>query len=320
MKAAVATEQGLQIRDLPIPRPKPSEILVRVRAAGLNRADLSAARRSPSPGAPETPVGIDWAGEVVEAGAMVEGFKPGDQVMCYGSGGYAEYAVADSGRTLPIPEGMSFEQAATLPVALLTMHNALITRGRLTAGESVLILGASSGVGLMGLQIAKHKGARLVIGTSTHEARRKRLHEFGADVALDTGDPAWAERVLEATDAKGVDLVIDMISGGLINACMRATALRGRIVNVGRLGGTRGEFDFDLHAMRRIEYIGVTFRTRTLEEVRQVVRDMRADIWDAVSAGRLRLPVDRVFPLDEAAAAQEHMRTNGHFGKILLAP
>jgi NADPH2:quinone reductase len=320
MKAAVATEHGLQIRELPIPRPKPSEVLVRVRAAGLNRADLGAARRTPAPGAPETPVGIDWSGEVVETGAEAKQFEPGDRVMCYGSGGYAEYAVADVGRTLPVPQGMSFEQAATLPVALLTMHNALVTRGRLAAGESVLILGASSGVGLMGLQIAKHKGARLVIGTSTHEARRKRLHEFGADLALDTRDPAWADEVLKATDGRGVDLVVDMISGGLVNATMRATALRGRIVNVGRLGGTHGAFDFDLHAMRRIEYIGVTFRTRTLEEIRQIVREMREDIWDAVSIGTLRLPIDRIFPLDEAAAAQEHMRANGHFGKIILVP
>ena len=143
---------------------------------------------------------------MVETGAEVQGgFKPGDRVMCSGSGGYAEYAVSDWGRVNPMPSGRSFEDAATLPVALMTLHNALITAGRMKAGESVMIQGASSGVGLMGLQIAKLKGAKLVIGSSTNDARRPRLKEFGADLAVDTRDPAWPEQVLKATDGKGVD-------------------------------------------------------------------------------------------------------------------
>src|SRR6266513_1845327 len=217
-----------------------------------------------------------------------------------------------------MPNGMSFEQAATLPVALITLHNALITGGRLKPGESVMIQGASSGVGLMGLQIAKLMGAKLVIGSSTNEARRARLKEFGADLALDTRDAAWPDAVLAATGGNGVDLVVDMLSGPVVVQTLKATAIRGRIVNVGRLAGMKAEFDFDLHALRRIDYIGVTFRTRTLEEVREISRRMRADLWDAVAAGKLTLPVDRRFPLDEAAAAQAHMRENKHFGKIVL--
>ena len=196
MKAGVASENGLVVRDVPQPRPKPNEVLVKVRAASLNRADLTTARGLPhgSHGGVGAPVGIDWAGEVVETGAEVQGgFKPGDRVMCSGNGGYAEYAVSDWGRVNPMPDGMSFEQAATLPVALITLHNALVTAGRLKAGESVMIQGASSGVGLMGLQIAKLKGAKLVIGTSTNDARRARLKEFGADLAIDTRDPAWPD-------------------------------------------------------------------------------------------------------------------------------
>jgi NADPH2:quinone reductase len=238
--------------------------------------------------------------------------------MCSGSGGYAEYAVTDWGRVLPMPAPMSFEQASTLPVALSTLHNALITAGRLRPGESVLIQGASSGVGLMGLQIARLVGAGIVIGSSTNDARRARLNEFGADLAIDTRDAAWPEAVLEATRGRGVDLVVDMLSGPLVSQTMRATALLGRIVNVGRLAGTRAEFDFDLHALRRIDYIGVTFRTRTIDEVREIGRRMRADLWQAVSAGRLSLPIDRRFPLDAAAEAQRHMRENRHFGKIVL--
>ena len=318
MKAAVSTPNGLELRDIPQPVPKPNEVLVRVKACGLNRADLSAARATFGHGTIGAPVGLEHAGEVVEVGAEVKGFKAGDSVVCAAGGGYAEYAVADHGRTLPIPKGLSFEQAAVLPVALNTLHNALITRGRLKAGESVLIQGASSGVGLMGLQIAKMKGAKPVMGSATNDARRARLKEFGADLAIDTRDSGWPDAVLKATDGKGVNLVVDMLSGPVVAQTMKAMALLGRIVNVGRLAGTKAEFDFDLHALRRIDYIGVTFRTRTLDEVREIGRRMRADLWDAVTAGKLTLPIDRRFPLDQAVEAHAHMRANKHFGKIVL--
>jgi NADPH:quinone reductase len=320
MKAGIATDKGLAMRDIAQPKPKSNEVLVRVRAAALNRADLATARGVPhgSHGGIGAAVGLEWAGEVIETGPEVTGYRPGERVMCSGTGGYAEYAVTDWGRVNPIPEGMSFEQAATLPVALLTLHNALITAGRLRRGESVMIQGASSGVGLMGLQIAKLMGAKLVIGSSTNNARRARLKDFGADLAVDTRDAAWVDAVLAATGGKGVDLVVDMLSGPVAVQSMKATAVLGRIVNVGRLAGMKAEFDFDLHALRRIEYIGVTFRTRTLEEVREISRRMSADLWDAVTAGKLKLPIDRRFPLDEAVAAQTHMRENRHFGKIVL--
>jgi len=320
MKAGVATEQGLALRDIQQPRPKPNEVLVRVRAASLNRADLITARGLPhgSHAGIGAPVGLEWAGEVVETGAEAKGYSAGDRVMCSGTGGYVEFAVSDFGRVNPMPDGLSFEQAATLPVALITLHNALVTAGRLHAPDSVMIQGASSGVGLMGLQIAKLRGAGLVIGTSTNAERRGRLKEFGADLAIDTNEPGWPEAVLRATGGKGVNLVVDMLSGPVVAQTMKATAVLGRIVNVGRLAGARAEFDFDLHALRRIDYIGVTFRTRTLEEVREINRRMRADLWDAVTAGKLALPIDRRFALDAAVEAQAHMRANRHFGKILL--
>lgn len=321
MKAAVVAEQGVEVRDVPKPNPKPNEVLVRVRASGLNRADLAVAagHKHGAVGGPGTIVGMEFAGEVAEVGADVKDFKPGDRVMCAGAGGYAEYAVADWGRTSRLPDSnMSWEQAATLPVALSTMHDAVVTNGRLKAGESVLIQGASSGVGLMAMQIAKAKGAALVIGTSTNAGRREKLKQFGADLALDSSDPGWADAVLKATDGKGVNLIVDQVSGPVASQNLKATAILGRIVNVGRLGGMKGEFDFDLHALRRIDYIGVTFRTRSIDEVREINRRMRADLWSAVEAGRLSLPIDRTFPLDEAPAALAHMKANAHFGKIVL--
>jgi NADPH2:quinone reductase len=200
------------------------------------------------------------------------------------------------------------------------MHDALVTNGRLRTGESVLIQGASSGVGLMALQIAKLLGAKLVIGTSTNPDRRARLREFGADVSLDTTDPTWPELVLDATGGAGVNLIIDQVSGILINGNMKAAAILGRIVNVGRLGGGEAEFDFDLHANRRITYIGVTHRTRSVDELREETRAMWADLGDAVKGKKLRLPIDKIFSLDQVKAAQEYMRANQHFGKILLVP
>jgi NADPH2:quinone reductase len=319
MKAAVATEQGLAVREAPKPAFKANEVLVKVHAAALNRADISqatGAKHGNSGGLGAT-LGMEFAGEVEAVGADVKGIKAGDRVTCSGAGAWAEHAVTDWGRVNPLPKGLDYVQAVTLPIALLTMHNAVVTNGRLKAGEAVLIQGASSGVGLMAMQIAKAKGARMVIGTSTNAERRARLTEYGADLALDTKQPGWAEQAAKATGT-GVDLIVDQVSGGVMNDNMKACAILGRIVNVGRLGGMSGEFDYNLHALKRIDYIGVTFRTRSLEEVREIATLMREDIWRFVEDGTLRLPIDRKFPLDQAPAALDYMKANKHFGKIVL--
>jgi NADPH2:quinone reductase len=240
--------------------------------------------------------------------------------MCHSPGSHAEVAVSDYGRAVKIPEGIGFEQAATLPIGLNTLHNALVTAGRLKAGENVMVQGASSGVGIIGLQIAKLMGAKFVVGTSTNDARRAKLKEYGADLAVSTKDPTWPEQVLKATGGKGLDLTVDMLSGPTVSQTMQCTALLGRIVNIGRLAGMKAEFDFDTHARKRIDYVGVTFRTRSVEEVRDILVKMRADLWDAVAAGKFKVPIDKTYPLAEAKAGHEHMRTNRHFGKILLIP
>jgi NADPH2:quinone reductase len=322
MRAMVVGQSGLELREVPVPRPAANEVLVRVRAAGLNRAELAmaAGHAHGALGGLGSVIGLEWAGEVAAVGEDVTHVREGDRVMASGNGGYAEYAVTDWGRVSAIPgSNVGWEQAATMPIALQTMHNAIVTLGRLERGGSVIIQGASSGVGLMGLQIAKHLGAGLVVGTSTNPARRARLAEFGADLAVDTSDAAWPDQVLAATGGKGVDLVVDMVSAPVSRGNMLATRILGRIVNVGRLGGSTGPFDYDLHAARRIDYIGATFRTRSLEEVREINRVMREDLWDALEAGKLALPIDRVFTLEQANEAQAHMRENAHLGKIVLS-
>jgi NADPH2:quinone reductase len=246
--------------------------------------------------------------------------KAGDRVMASAPGGFAEYAVTDWGRVHRIPaNNMTYEQATCFPVALQTMHNAVVTAGRFKPGETLLVQGASSGVGLMGMQIGKLMGASLVIGTSTNAQRRAPLKEFSCDLALDSGDPKWPEQVKEGTGGKGVDLVVDMVSGGVANQNLAAAALLGRIVNVGRLGGMTGEFNFDLHALKRIDYIGVTFRTRSFAEIREINRLMRADLWPTVEAGKLSLPIYKTYPLDDIAEALALMRSNQHFGKIVIS-
>jgi NADPH2:quinone reductase len=321
MKAAVVGEHGVEIRELPKPEPKPNEVLIRVRASSLNRADLlvSLGHQHGAVGGIGARLGLECAGEVEAVGGEVQGIKPGDRVMGSAPGGYAEYAVTDAARVHRIPaNNMTFAQAACFPVALQTMHNAVVTAGRLKRGETLLIQGASSGVGLMAMQIGKVMGAAVVMGTSTNPARRARLKEFGCDLALDSGDPKWPDEVKKATGGKGVDLIVDQVSASVANQNLAAAAILGRIVNVGRLGGMKGEFDFDLHALKRIDYIGVTFRTRTLDDVREINRLMRADLWPALEAGKLTMPIDRTLPLEKAADALAAMRANAHFGKIVL--
>jgi NADPH2:quinone reductase len=168
------------------------------------------------------------------------------------------------------------------------------------------------------MQIGKLMGASVVMGSSTNPERRSRLKEYGCDVAIDTSKPDWPEDVKKATGGKGANLIVDMVSAPVANGNLEAAALLGRIVNVGRLGGTHGDFNFDLHALKRIDYIGVTFRTRTLEEVREIVRLMRADLWPALESGKLTLPIYRTFRLADIADAVAMMKANQHFGKIVI--
>ena len=320
MKAYVYGANSAAITDVAKPAPKGTQVLVRVHACGLNRADLGMTKGHAhgSAGGAGTVLGMEWAGEVAELGQEARGVKIGDKVMGSGGAAFAEYTLADHGRLFRSPSNMNFEEAATLPVALATMHNAVVTNGALRPGQTVLIQGASSGVGLMAMQIAKLKGAKTVIGSSTDAIRRGRLKEFGADLAIDSSDPGWVDSVLKATNGEGVDLIVDQISGKVANQNLAATKIKGRIVNVGRLGGTHADFNFDLHAARRIHYIGVTFRTRTIEEIREIFDEVRKDIWGAVEARKLQLPIDRVFKFDDIGKAFEHMEANQHLGKIVV--
>ena len=321
MKAVVVTEEGVSVQNVETPKPKENEVLVKVFACGLNRADLVVADGGAhgASGGPGTIVGMEFSGEVIELGSKVKDYSIGDRVMCSGSSAWAEYAVADHGRVIKIPNNnMDYLKASTYPIALATMHNAIVTAGNFTQGQSVLIQGASSGVGLMGLQISKYLGAKIVIGTSTKPDKFEKLKSFGADLVLNSKDLDWVDQVLSATDNQGVDLTIDQLSGYTVNQNMMATKVKGKIVNVGRLAGGITEFNCDLHALRRINYEGVTFRTRSIQEIRDVYSNMWNDFEKLVISGELSLPIEKVFDFNDVGKSLDYMRENQHFGKLVL--
>jgi NADPH2:quinone reductase len=318
MRAGIATAEGVAFhKDIPRPTPEAGQILVRVAAAGLNRADLSAQRIKDGH---VVVVGQEWAGEVTDVGAGVTNIKKGDNVMCFGrNGGYAEYAVTEAGWAWVYnPKEIKPQQAAVLPLALLTAHDALTTRGHLQKGQNVLVQGASSAVGMMTLQIARFKGATHIAGTSRDATKYDRLKELGATLMLNSSAPGWVDEVMKATEGKGAHVTVDMVSGKTVNDSVKATAILGYIVNVGRLGGGTAEFDFDQHAARRISYVGVTFRSRSTQEIADLTSKMVAEMMPAVRDGRIALAIDRAFKLEDAEQALSLMDKNGQFGKIVL--
>jgi NADPH2:quinone reductase len=321
MRAVTVVESGVDILDVDIPKPQRNEVLIKVFACGLNRADLVVADGGAhgSAGGSGTIVGMEFSGEVVEFGSDVLDLEVGDRVMCSGTAAWAEYAITDWGRVIKIPDNnMDFITASTLPIALATMHNAIVTAGEFIKGQSILIQGASSGVGLMGLQMAKYLEAKMIIGTSTKPEKFDRLKQLGADFVVNSKNPKWSDEVLDKTNSEGVDLIIDQLSGYTVNQNMLATKIKGNIVNVGRLAGGPSEFNCDIHALRRINYKGVTFRTRSLDEIRKVFKDMWSDLSNAVSNGTLSMPIEKVFDFKDVSQALSHMRGNKHFGKLIL--
>lgn len=320
MRATIFDGKEAVLAEVPRPQPGKGQVLIQVKASALNRIDLAMAMGTAhgSAGGTGVPLGVEWAGEIVELGADVTQWRIGDRVMGAGIGAFADFTLGYAPLMYPVPQGLSYEQAAALPVGLQTMHDAIATHGALKAGHSILVQGASSGVGLAGLQVAKALGAGLVIGSSTSANRRARLREFGADVVVDTSQSGWEKHVLDATQGQGVDLLVDMVAGPYVNPGMAATRIGGRMVNVGRVAGESGEFNFDLHSMRRITYVGVSFRTRSPAEVMEVVARTRRDLEPFLNKGELRMPMDKTYRLDEVTKALEHMAANLHFGKIVL--
>lgn len=323
MKAVTLGDDGVEIKDLPNPEPTSEQVLVKVKSCGLNRSDLleTQGQSFGHTGGDTKIIGGEFAGEIVELGEGVEDLKVGDKVMCRGGSGWAEYAVANHKRAIKFnPEQISWEQAASIQGNLQTMHDAIVTNGKFISGQSVFIQGASSGVGIIGLQIAKALGASLVLGSSTNQNKLSKLSSYGADILIDTSKENWLDKVLEVTEGKGVDVLIDMLSGDFVNKNMEATKINGHLINIGRLAGMNGNFNYDLHAKRRLHYVGTTGRTRSVEENLDVARVANKDLWDHVVDGKIRHVIFKTFRLNEASDALNIMNENRHFGKLVLLP
>lgn len=308
------------LRDVPEPPIGPRDLLVRVHSTALNRADLAqrAGRyvQQATARAGAQIAGLEAAGEVVAVGRQVTAHRVGDRVMGMCAGGFAEYLALDERIALPVPDALDWVHAAATPVGLLTEHDAIATRARLRPGESLLLHAAGSGVGLMGVQIAALLGARPLLATVGSADKARVVCALGADVAIDHKTQDFEALVAEHTVA-GVDVVIDHVGGELLPANLRALAVGGRLVSVGRLGEHRGEADLDLLARKNLQLIGTSFRTRTLEQYGEVARRASA-LLPALADGRLRPLVDRVYPLEQAEEAQERMLAGEHVGKIVL--
>ena len=323
MKAVTLGDDGVEIKELPNPEPTSEQVLVKVKSCGLNRSDLleTQGQSFGHTGGDTKIIGGEFAGEIVELGEGVEDLEVGDKVMCRGGSGWAEYAVANHKRAIKFnPEEISWEQAASIQGNLQTMHDAIVTNGKFISGQSVFIQGASSGVGIIGLQIAKALGASLVLGSSTNQNKLSKLSSYGADILIDTSKENWLDKVLDVTEGKGVDVLIDMLSGDFVNKNMEATKINGHYINIGRLAGMNGNFNYDLHAKRRLHYVGTTGRTRSVEENLDVARVANKDLWDHVVDGKIRHVIFKTFRLNEASDALNIMNENRHFGKLVLLP
>ena len=302
--------------EAPAPVAGPGQVLLKMHAAGLNRGEFIPGGLIK--GAAAKPAGIEGAGEIAALGAGVTGLQVGQRVMGRCAGAFADFAVMDAREAMPIPAGLSMEAAAAVPLTFLVVHDMLVLQGRLQAGEWLLIIGVSSGVGVASLQAAKALGAR-VIGTSGSAEKLARLEGLGLDVAIATRAPDFAARVAEATGGRGADLVINTVGGSVFAECVRTMAFEGRLATVGYVDRTlQAEIDLQALHAKRLTLFGVSNKMRTADQRAAGVPAFVADWLPAFADGRIRPLIDRVYPFDELAAAQARMESNAHVGKIVL--
>lgn len=307
----------LEIQDIPTPAPGPGQVLVRVMAAGLNRGEIKQVRDARS-GAPKTS-GVEFAGVVAALGDGVAGLRVGDRVAGHGPGGQAEFVVAPARAVVRLPDNLPWPEAAAFLNVFVTAHDALVVNGELRAGVTVLVNAASSGIGLAAIQIAALMGASKVFATSRSAAKVARLKAYGVTHAIDTSKEDQLEAVMAATGGRGVDIVIDTLGASVFEANLKSLAVKGRLVNIGRMGGAVTQFDITELWLKRLKLIGVTFRTRSEEERLQCIEAAAHDLLPLLEAGRIQLPVDCVYPLERIAESLTYMETDRHFGKIVLA-
>jgi len=307
---------ALRVEQITKPVPRAGQILIKVIAAGVNRPDIvqRAGLYPPPPGAPDT-LGLEVAGEVVAIGAGAVRWQVGDRVTALlPGGGYAEYAVVDARHALPVPGGLSFVQAAALPETVFTVWSNVFERGRLQAGETLLVHGANSGIGVTAIQMAKAAGAR-VIATARGPGKAAQARELGADVAVDSAAGDWAVGVKAVG---GTDVVLDMVGADYFDRNLDVLKPEGRLVVIATLGGHRKDVDLRMLMMKRLTLTASTLRGRDADEKARLARAVEAQVWPWIESGKLRALVDRTFPLERAGEAHEWLERGAQFGKVVL--
>ncbi|MFO0958332.1 MAG: NAD(P)H-quinone oxidoreductase [Isosphaeraceae bacterium] len=327
MKAVVIARKGgveaLEVRDVPAPEPLGGELRIRVRAAGINRADVMQAQgHYPAPpGAPADIPGLEYAGEVADRGPGCIGpLKEGDRVFgIVAGGGLAEFVTVHERMAVPIPDRLDFDEAACIPEAFLTAHDALTTQGNLQPGERVLIQAAAGGVGSAAVQIAHAMGCQ-VFGTSRTADKLAVLREYGLGVAIDTSKEDFAAVVRDRTRGEGVHVVIDHIGAAILAGNLDALANRGRLVLVGLLGGPKGDVNLYTLLRKRLTIVGTTLRARPIEEKIAATRLFAECVVPWLAEGRIRPILDGAYPLDRIREAEERLTGDLSLGKIVVRP
>jgi NADPH2:quinone reductase len=311
----------MKLAEGPKPALKPGEVLIEVEYAGVNRPDVLQRSGSypPPPGA--SPIlGLEVAGKIVEAAPDATPWRVGDHVCALTpGGGYAEYCAAPAAHCLPIPNGLSVKEAATLPENWFTVYDNVITRGRLKPGETILVHGGSGGIGLAAIQLAKVLRGATVYTTVGNAEKAEYCRTMGADVAFNYREQDWAGELAKLTNKRGVDVVLDMVGGEYVMKNVRSLALEGRLVQIAFLKESRiADFDALPLMLKRLTFTGSTLRPRTVEQKAAIAKALREDVWPLFESGQLKTVVYKTFPLAEARAAHELMESSAHIGKLVL--
>jgi NADPH2:quinone reductase len=323
MRAIEITQPGppdvLQPCERPLPVLKAGEVLIRVIAAGVNRPDVfqRLGQYPVPPGASDLP-GLEVAGEIVDGELGASGFRKGDLVCALvQGGGYAEFCAAPLEQCLPLPKGLSPLEAATLPETFFTVWSNVFQRAALQPGETLLVQGGSSGIGVTAIQLAKALGHR-VFATAGSEDKCRACTELGAERAINYRTEDFSAVVKELTGGKGVDVVLDMVGGDYLKREIACLADDGRICLIALLGGARAEVDLGQVLRRRLTITGSTLRPRPVAFKAQIARELRERVWPLIEAGTIRPVIHRSFPLEEAAQAHALMESSAHVGKLVL--
>ncbi|WP_290814669.1 NAD(P)H-quinone oxidoreductase [Ferrovibrio sp.] len=310
----------LKPAERPMVQPAAGEVLIKVHAAGVNRPDVlqRAGMYPPPPGAPDTP-GLEVAGEIAAIGAGVQRWKLGDKVCALvAGGGYATYCTAPAEQCLPVPAGLDMAEAAALPENWFTVWTNIADRGGLKPGESILIHGGASGIGVAAIQLARLLGAKRIFATAGTDEKCRFCESLGVEKAINYKTEDFAARIGELTDGKGVDVILDMVGGKYFAPNIKALAEEGRLVIIAVQGGPKGEGDLSLLMRKRLTVTGSTLRPRPVAFKGEIAQALEAKVWPAFADGRLKAIIDSRFPLSQAAQAHARIDHGDHVGKVLL--